>query len=111
LDAIRQVRITEQPYYCWRKHYGGLGTDQLKELRRIQKENEPLRKAVSALKLDKLILAEAAQGNYKAPLAAVPLSITWVVGSGFRNGVLVVSWDSIEPHRRGCQEGELTKSA
>jgi putative transposase len=64
MDAIRQVSITEQTYYRWRKHYGGMGTDQLKELKRLQKENERLRRAVSDLTLDKLILAEAAKGNF-----------------------------------------------
>jgi putative transposase len=64
LDAIRQVSITEQTYYRWRKQYGGMGTDQLKELKRLQKENEQLRKAVSDLTLDKMILAEAAKGNF-----------------------------------------------
>ena len=44
--------------------YGGMGTDQLKELKRLQKENERLRKVVSDLTLDKLILAEAAKGNF-----------------------------------------------
>jgi transposase len=64
IDAIRQVRITEQTYYRWRKQYGGMGTDQLKELKRLQIENERLRKAVSDLTLDKLILSEAAKGNF-----------------------------------------------
>ena len=64
VDAIREVRITEQTYYRWRKQYGGMGTDQLRELKRLQKENERLRKAVSDLTLDKLILAEAAKGNF-----------------------------------------------
>ena len=64
VDAIREVRITEQTYYRWRKQYGGMGTDQLRELKRLQKENERLRRAVSDLTLDKLILAEAAKGNF-----------------------------------------------
>ena len=64
IDAIREVQITEQTYYRWRKHYGGMGTDQLRELKRLQKENERLRRAVSDLTLDKLILAEAARGNF-----------------------------------------------
>ena len=64
IDAIRQIRITEQTYYRWRKQYGGMGADQLKELKRLQKENERLRKAVSDLTLDKLILSEAAKGNF-----------------------------------------------
>ena len=49
IDAIRHVQITEQTYYRWRKQYGGMGTDQLKELKRLQKENERLRRAVSDL--------------------------------------------------------------
>jgi putative transposase len=64
IDAIREISIGEQTYYRWRKQYGGMGTDQLKELKRLQKENERLRKAVSDLTLDKLILAEAARGNF-----------------------------------------------
>ncbi len=64
IDAIRQVQITEHTYYRWRKQYGGMGTDQLKELKRLQKENERLRRAVSDLTLDKLILTEAAKGNF-----------------------------------------------
>lgn len=64
LDAIREMRITEQTYYRWRTKYGGMGTDQLKELKRLQKENERLRRAVSDLTLDKLILTEAARGNF-----------------------------------------------
>ena len=57
----------EQTYYRWRKQYGVMGTDQLKELKRVQKENERLRKAVSDLTLDKLILTEAVRGNFQAP--------------------------------------------
>lgn len=64
IDAIREIRITEQTYYRWRKQYGGMGTDQLKELKRLQKENGRLWKAVSDLTLDKLILSEAAKGSF-----------------------------------------------
>ena len=64
LDAIRQIGLVEQTYYRWRKQYGGTGVDQLKELKRIQKENDQLRRAVSDLTLDKLILKEAARGNF-----------------------------------------------
>jgi len=63
-DAIRQIGVVEQTYYRWRKQYGGMGVDQLKELKRLQKENDRLRKAVSDLTLDKLILKEAARGNF-----------------------------------------------
>ena len=64
LDAIRQIGVVEQTYYRWRKQYGGMGVDQLKELKRLQKENERLRRAVSDRTLDKLILKEAARGNF-----------------------------------------------
>ena len=64
LDAIRQIGVVEQTYYRWRKQYGGMGVDQLKELKSLQKENEQLRRAISDLTLDKLILKEAARGNY-----------------------------------------------
>ena len=64
IDAIREVRITEQTFYRWRKQYGGMGTVLLRELKRLQKENERLRRAVSDLTLDKLILSEAARGNF-----------------------------------------------
>ena len=64
IDAIREVQITEQTFYRWRKQYGGMGTVQLRELKRLQRENERLRRAVSDLTLDKLILSEAARGNF-----------------------------------------------
>ena len=64
LDAIRQIGVVEQTYYRWRKKYGGMSVDQLKELKRLQNENEQLRRAVSDLTLDKLILKEAARGNF-----------------------------------------------
>ena len=63
LYAIRQIGVVEHTYYRWRKQYGGMGVDQLKELKRLQKENEQLRRAISDLTLDKLILKEAARGN------------------------------------------------
>jgi putative transposase len=62
-DAIRQVGVSEVSFYRWRKEYGGMKTDQLKRLKELEKENERLRKAVSDLTLDKLILTEAARGN------------------------------------------------
>lgn len=64
LDAIRQIGVVEQTYYRWRRQYGGMGVDQLKELKRLQKEYEQLRRAVPDLTLDKLILREAARGNF-----------------------------------------------
>ena len=56
--------LLSKPITAGRMKYGGMGTDQLKELKRLQKENERLRKAVSDLTLDKLILTETAKGNF-----------------------------------------------
>jgi putative transposase len=64
IDAIREIGVVEQTYYRWRKQYGGMGSNQVKELKRLQKENEHLRRAVSDLTLEKLILTEAARGNF-----------------------------------------------
>ena len=63
LDAIREIGVVEQTYYRWHRQYSGMGTDQGKGLKRLQNENERLRKAVSDLTSDKKILAEAAKGN------------------------------------------------
>lgn len=63
-DAIRQIGVTEFTYYRWRKKYGGMGTSQLKEMKAIEKENERLKRLVADLTLDKMILEEAAKGNF-----------------------------------------------
>jgi transposase-like protein len=60
----RSLGISEQSYYRWRREYGGLKVDQAKRLKEIEKENARLRRAVSDLTLDKLILQEAARGNF-----------------------------------------------
>ncbi len=61
--TVRQVGTTRQTYDRWRKLYGGMGRAQLKRLKELEKENQHLRRAVSDLTLDKLILTEAAPGN------------------------------------------------
>jgi len=62
-DAIRQIGVSEVTYYRWRQEYGGLKTEQIKRLKELETENTRLRRAVSDLTLDKLILQEAARGN------------------------------------------------
>jgi transposase-like protein len=64
VDAIRSIGVTEVTYYRWRQEYGGLKSDQVKRLKDLETENARLRKAVSDLTLDKLILQEAAKGNF-----------------------------------------------
>jgi putative transposase len=63
-EAVRQIGVTQQTLYRWRRQYGGMTRDQLKRLKELEKENARLRRAVSDLTLDKLILSEAAKGNF-----------------------------------------------
>ena len=63
-DAIRQIGVSEVTYYRWRQEYGGLKTEQVKRLKDLEVENTRLRRAVSDLTLDKLVLQEAARGNF-----------------------------------------------
>jgi hypothetical protein len=63
-DSVRAIGVTEVTYYRWRNEYGGLKGDQVKRLKELETENGRLRRAVSDLTLDKLILAEAAKGNF-----------------------------------------------
>jgi hypothetical protein len=63
-DAIRAIGVTGVTYYRWRQEYGGLRSDQVRRMKDLEAENTRLRRAVSDLTLDKMILAEAARGNY-----------------------------------------------
>jgi len=60
----RQLSISEQAYYRWRKQYGGLRISQVKRMKDIERENSRLKQAVAELTLDKVILKEALEGNY-----------------------------------------------
>ena len=63
-EAIRSIGVSEVTYYRWRQEFGGLKSDQVKRLKDLETENNRLRRAVSDLTLNKLILQEAARGNY-----------------------------------------------
>jgi len=63
-EAAKAIGVTEQSYYRWRREYGGLRTDQARRMKELERENARLRKAVADLTLDKLILKEAASGNF-----------------------------------------------
>ena len=63
-QVCRVLGVSEQSYYRWRREYGGLKIDQAKRLKDLAKENVRLRRAISDLTLDKLILKEALKGNY-----------------------------------------------
>jgi transposase-like protein len=63
-DAVRSIGVTEATYYRWRQEFGGLKLDQVRRLKELEAENTQLRKAVAVLTLEKLILKEAAAGNW-----------------------------------------------
>ena len=63
-EVTKTIGIHEITYYRWRKEYGGMKVSQAKRLKELEKENLRLRKAVSDLSLDKVILQEAARGNF-----------------------------------------------
>ena len=63
-DAIRSIGVPEVSYYRWRREFGGLKTDQVRRMKELEAENARLRRAVADLTLDKLILKEAASGNW-----------------------------------------------
>jgi len=63
-QAVKSIGVTEVTYYRWRQEYGGMSTSQARRLKELEQENARLRKAVSDLTLDKLILQEAAKGNF-----------------------------------------------
>ena len=63
-EAIRSIGVSEVTYYRWRQEYGGLKSDQVRRMKELETENQRLRKAIADLTLDKLILQEAARGNF-----------------------------------------------
>ncbi len=60
----RELGITEQTYYRWRREYGGMKVSQARRLKELERENGRLKRAVADLTLDKLILEEVAEGNF-----------------------------------------------
>ena len=63
-EASRQIGVTEQTYYRWRREYGGMGVEQARRLKELEKENARLKRLVADLSLDNIILKEAARGNF-----------------------------------------------
>ena len=62
-EAARKIGVTEQTYYRWRRQYGGMGIEQVKRLKELEKENARLKRLVADLSLDNAILKEAPRGN------------------------------------------------
>jgi transposase-like protein len=63
-EICRELGVTANTYYRWRKEYGGMGVSQAKHLKELERENSRLKRAVADLTLDKLILKEASEGNF-----------------------------------------------
>jgi transposase-like protein len=63
-QACKEVGITEQTYYRWRKEYGGLQVNQARRLKELEQENAKLKRLVAELSLDKLVLKDIASGNF-----------------------------------------------
>ena len=63
-EICRRIGVSEQSYYRWRREYGGLKVDQARRIKELEQENTRLKRAVADLTLDKLILKEAAEGNW-----------------------------------------------
>ncbi len=63
-QACRQIGVTEQTYYRWRKEYGGMRADQAKRLKDLEKENTQLKKIVADQALDMAILKDVASGKF-----------------------------------------------
>jgi putative transposase len=66
-DVIRQIGISEQTFYRWKKQYRGLQSDQVRELKQLQDENARSKKLVAGLSLDKAILQDVATKNWRGP--------------------------------------------
>ena len=86
-EAVRQIGVTQQTFYRWRKLCGGMQRSQLARLKGLEKENQRLRRAVSDLTLDKLILTEAAKGNFRALRVAASASTVCGRSLAYRNAV------------------------
>jgi transposase-like protein len=63
-QVCRELGVSEQTYYRWRREYGGMKLSQAKRLKELEKENQQLKRAVAELTVDKLILKEASKGNF-----------------------------------------------
>ena len=94
--AARQIAVTEQTYYRWRNEYGGLSIDQARKLKKLELENARLKRAVADLTLDKLILEEAAEGNFQALHVVENVLITFGRFWMFLNAEPAGCWDSQE---------------
>src|SRR5271165_3668542 len=105
-QACKEVGITEQTYYRWRKEYGGLQVNQARRLKELEQENAKLKRLVAELSLDKLVLKDIASGNLYAAFSACTWSRIWPCGRppGLAEDGAVAAHchvsDPCDPHRQ-----------
>ena len=109
--AIRQIGVSVITYHRWRREYGGLKTDHVKRLKELETENARLRRAVSELTLDKLILQEADRGNYWALRVGVVASSRSGGNSGYPNAMNARRSGSIVRRNEGRRGAATTRSS
>ena len=105
----RSLGVSEQSYYRWRREYGGLKVSQARRLKELEKENQRLRKAVSNLNLDALILKEAIEGKYLALLVADWPLIMCVRHLGVPSAVPARPSANTVPPRESGRSSEMVK--
>jgi putative transposase len=105
--AVRQIAVTEQTYYRWRNEYSGLSIDQARKLKKLEIENARPRRAVADLTLDKLILKEVAEGNFRALHVVENVLITFGRFWMFMNAEPAGCWYSQE-QPGVCDRGSRT---
>lgn len=109
-EAVRQIGVTQQTFYRWRKLSGGMQRSQLARLKELEKENQRLRRAVSDLTLDKLILTEAARGNFCALHVAGNASTTCGRSLAFPSAAPAARLGSIDPRSARCRRAGTMSS-
>ena len=110
-EVAKSIGIHEITCYRWRKEYGGMKVSQAKRLKELEKENTRLRKAVSDLSLDKVILQEAARGNFQALSVAGPACVWCVSVMEYLSAEHAVCWASIDPRNGILQSRNSTKTS
>jgi putative transposase len=107
-EACRWISISEQTYYRWGKAYGCLKTVQARRMKGLEKENQRLRRAISDLTLDKLILQEAAWGNFWALRGSNAVSIMCVGSFQCPSDGSAGCWASIDRRSARSPTGQMT---
>ena len=110
VDSVRQIGVTHQTFYRWRKLYAWMGRSHIKRLKELERENQQLRQAVSDLTLDKLILTEAARRNFLALRVVASASIMYGRSWACLSVLPAAPWGSTVRNRERFRKAGLIKS-